>query len=396
MTLGHIDAGLFLQSPKHDPSILTEPFRENWSWIEMKRRHFLSAAGAGLAAAAIAKPAIAQSSPAVKWRLTSSFPKSLDTIYGACEIFSKAVAEATDNKFQIQTFAAGEVVPGLQAADAVSNGTVEMCHTASYYYVGKDPTFALFTAQPFGLNSRMQTSWMQFGGALDLANAFYKKYNFMALPAGNTGCQMGGWFRKEIKEVADLQGLKFRIAGFAGQIFSKLGSVPQVVAGGDIYPALEKGTIDAAEWVGPYDDEKLGFYKVAKFYYYPGWWEGGAMLHNFINLAKWNELPKSYQAIVKAASETAHTWMQAKYDAGNPQALKRLVAGGAQLRPFPQPVMEASYKAATDTYNEVSAKNADFKKVYDSMVAFRGDQYLWWQVAELGFDSFMVRARSRG
>ena len=178
----------------------------------MKRRQFLGAAGAGLAAAAIAKPAIAQSSPEVKWRLTSSFPKSLDTIYGASEVFAKAVAEATDNKFQIQLFAAGEIVPGLQAADAVSNGTVEMAHTASYYYVGKDPTFALFTAQPFGLNSRMQTSWMHFGGGLDLANAFYKKYNFMALLAGNTGTQMGGWFRKEIKEVADLRGLKFRIA----------------------------------------------------------------------------------------------------------------------------------------------------------------------------------------
>jgi TRAP-type mannitol/chloroaromatic compound transport system substrate-binding protein len=152
----------------------------------------------------------------------------------------------------------------------------------------------------------------------------------------------------------------------------------------------------AAEWVGPYDDEKLGFYKVAPFYYYPGWWEGGAMLHNFINLDKWNALPKSYQAIVKAASEQAHNWMTAKYDAGNPDALKRLVANGAQLRPFPQPVMEACYKAATDTYAEVSAKNEVFKKVHDSMVAFRSNEYLWWQVAELSFDVFMVRARSRG
>jgi TRAP-type mannitol/chloroaromatic compound transport system substrate-binding protein len=362
----------------------------------MKRRQFLGVAGAGLAASAIAAPAIAQSSPEIKWRLTSSFPKSLDTIYGACEVFAKTVAEATDNKFQIQTFAAGEIVPGLQAADAVGNGTVEMCHTASYYYVGKDPTFALFTAQPFGLNSRMQTAWMEFGGALDLANAFYKKYGFLAFPAGNTGTQMGGWFRKEIHSADDLKGLKFRTAGFNGQIFSKMGAVPQQIAGGEIYPALEKGTIDAVEWVGPYDDEKLGFVKVAKYYYYPGWWEGGAMLHNFINIEKWNALPKSYQAIVRAASAEAHNWMGAKYDAVNPQAIKRLVAAGAQLRPFPQPVMETSYKAALDTYNEVSAKNADFKKVYESMVAFRNDEYLWWQVAELGFDAFMVRMRARG
>jgi TRAP-type mannitol/chloroaromatic compound transport system substrate-binding protein len=362
----------------------------------MKRRQFLGATGAGLAAAVIASPAIAQSSPEVKWRLTSSFPKSLDTIFGACEVFAKTVGAATDNKFQIQCFAAGEIVPGLQAADAVSNGTVEMAHTASYYYVGKDPTFALFTAQPFGLNARMQSSWMHFGGALDLANEFFKKYNFIAFPAGNTGTQMGGWFRKEIRTVDDIKGLKFRIAGFAGQIFSKMGAVPQQIAGGDIYPALEKGTIDAAEWVGPYDDEKLGLYKVAKYYYYPGWWEGGAMLHNFINIDKWNALPQSYQTIVKAASETANNWMISKYDAGNPGAIKRLVVNGAELRAFPQGVLEASYTATTETYNEISANNAEFKKVYNSMVAFRGDEYLWWQVAELGFDSFMVRVRSRG
>jgi len=358
----------------------------------MKRREFLGAAGLGLAATAVAAPAIAQSSPEVKWRLTSSFPKSLDTLYGAAEVFAKAVAEATDNKFQIQTFAAGEIVPGLQAADAVQNGTVEMAHTASYYYVGKDPTFALYTAQPFGLNTRMQAAWMEFGGGGEIANEFFKKYNFLAIPCGNTTCQMGGWFRKEIKTVDDLKGLKFRIAGYAGQIFSKLGTVPQQLAGGDIYPALEKGTIDAAEWVGPYDDEKLGFVKVAKYYYYPGWWEGGAMLHNFINLDKWASLPKTYQAVVRAASAQANDWMIAKYDHENPGAIKRLVAAGAQLRPFPQEVMAASYKATMDTYQETSAKNADFKKAVDSMLAYRGNEYQWWQVAELGFDAFMVRA----
>src|SRR6188474_2272483 len=301
----------------------------------MKRRQFLKAAGTGLAATAIASPAIAQSMPETKWRLTSSFPKSLDTIYGASEVFAKAVAEATDNKFQIQVFAAGEIVPGLQAADAVTTGTVEMCHTASYYYFGKDPTFAFGTAVPFGLNSRMQNAWQFHAGGMDLMNDFYKKFNIYGIPAGNTGCQMGGWFRKEIKTPEDLKGLKMRIGGFAGRVMSKLGLVPQQIAGGDIYPSLEKGTLDAAEWVGPYDDEKLGFQKVAQYYYYPGWWEGGAMLHNFINIAKWNSLPKNYQAIVHQASHVANTTMMAKYDASNPAALKRLIAGGAQLRAFP-------------------------------------------------------------
>jgi TRAP-type mannitol/chloroaromatic compound transport system substrate-binding protein len=361
----------------------------------MRRREFLRAAGVGAAATAIASPAIAQSAPELKWRLTSSFPKSLDTIFGASEIFAKAVSEATDNKFQIQVFAAGELVPGLQALDAVSNGTVEMCHTASYYYVGKDPTFAFGTALPFGLNQRMIDAWMFSAGGVELMNAFYRKYNVIGIPAGNTGAQMGGWFRKEIKEPGDLNGLKMRIGGFAGRALAKLGLVAQQLAGGDIYPALEKGTLDACEWVGPYDDEKLGFHKVAQYYYYPGWWEGGPMLHNFVNLGKWAELPKSYQSIIHSASHVANTMMQAKYDAANPAALKRLVAAGAQLRPFPPAVMDACFKAANELYAETAASNAEFKKVYEATVAFRSDQYLWWQVAEYGFDTYMIRARTR-
>jgi TRAP-type mannitol/chloroaromatic compound transport system substrate-binding protein len=361
----------------------------------MKRREFLKTAGAGLAASAVAAPAIAQSMPETKWRLTSSFPKSLDTIYTAAEVFAKAVAEATDNKFQIQVFAAGEIVPGLQAADAVTTGTVEMCHTASYYYFGKDPTFAFGTAVPFGLNSRMQNAWQFHAGGMDLMNDFYKKFNIYGIPAGNTGCQMGGWFRKEIKTPEDLKGLKMRIGGFAGRVMSKLGLVPQQIAGGDIYPSLEKGTLDAAEWVGPYDDEKLGFQKVAQYYYYPGWWEGGAMLHNFINIEKWNSLTPTYKSIVRTASEMANTWMQSKYDAGNPAALKRLVAGGAQLRPFSSQVLDACYNASLEVYKETTAANADFKKVYDNMVAFRNDEYLWWQVAEYTFDTYLIRARSK-
>ncbi|MET0866793.1 MAG: TRAP transporter substrate-binding protein [Pseudorhodoplanes sp.] len=361
----------------------------------MKRRRFIQTASAGLAATVIAKPAIAQSSPEIRWRLTSSFPKSLDTIFGAAEVFSKAVADATDNKFQIQVFSAGEIVPGLQAADAVTAGNVEMCHTASYYYVGKDPTFTFGTSLPFGLNQRMIDAWMFVGGGAELMNDFYKKYNIYAIPCGNTGAQMGGWFRKEIKSVEDIKGLKMRIGGLAGRVLAKLGLVTQQLAGGDIYPALEKGTLDAAEWVGPYDDEKLGFYKVAPYYYYPGWWEGGPMLHNFINIGKWNELPKNYQAIVHAASHVANTVMMARYDAGNPAALRRLIAGGAQIRSFPTPVLDASYQAANELYQEISATNPEFKKVYDTVVPFRNDQYLWWQVAEYGFDSYMIRARTR-
>ena len=364
--------------------------------MTIRRRQFVKAAGIAAAAATIARPAIAQSMPEIKWRLTSSFPKSLDTIFGGAETLSKAVAEATDGKFQIQVFAAGELVPGLQALDAVQNGTVEACHTAMYYYWGKDPTFAFGTSVPFGLNSRQQAAWFMHGGGNDLYNEFLSGYSVYALPAGNTGCQMGGWFRKEVKTVADLSGLKMRIGGFAGKVFQKLGAVPQQIAGGDIYPALEKGTIDAAEWVGPYDDEKLGFYKVAPNYYYPGWWEGGATLHAAFNAAKWAELPKAYQSILTTCCGLANIDMQSKYDARNPGALKKLVGAGTKLAPFSQEIMEASYKAALELYAETIAGNEKFKKVHDAYMAFRNDEYLWWQVAEYTYDNFMIRQRAKG
>jgi TRAP-type mannitol/chloroaromatic compound transport system substrate-binding protein len=357
----------------------------------MDRRNFIRSAGVAAAAVpALAAPAIAQSAPDIKWRMTSSFPKALDTIYGAAETFSKYVAEATDGKFQIQVFPAGEIAPGLEAANEVGKGSIEMCHTASYYYWGKDPTYAFATAVPFGLNARQQNGWMYYGGGMDLLNEFFATQNLIAFPCGNTGAQMGGWFRKEIKSLADLQGMKFRIGGFGGKVISKLGVVPQQIPGGEIYPALEKGTIDAAEWVGPYDDEKLGFYKVAKYYYYPGWWEGGAMLHTMVNTAKWNELPKQYQAVVKTACQAANSDMLASYDFKNPSAIKRLVAGGAILRPYPQDVMDACFTAAKETYAEIGASNAWFKKVHDAMMGFRSDAYLWQQVSEATFDNFMM------
>ena len=228
------------------------------------------------------------------------------------------VRDSTDGNFNIDVFAAGEIVPAPQAADAVSAGTVEMCHTACYYFWGKDPTFALATAVPFSLNVRQMNAWLYYGGGNDLLNEFFATQNLYGLAAGNTGAQMGGWYRKEINTVDDLKGLKMRLGGFAGKVLEKVGVVPQSIPGGEIYQALEKGTIDACEWVGPYDDEKLGFYKVAKYYYYPGFWEGGPTLHSLINMAKWNELPKSYQAVLKSACEAANCDMMASYDHKNP------------------------------------------------------------------------------
>ncbi len=366
----------------------------------MDRRSFIKKAGfAGTGAAAsvaLAAPAIAQSSPKVTWRLTSSFPKSLDTIYGGAEVLSQMVSEATDGNFQIQVFAAGEIVPGLQAADAASAATVEACHTVSYYYWGKDPTWALGAAVPFALNARGMNAWHYHGGGIDLMNEFFGQHGLVGYPGGNTGVQMGGWFRKEINSVEDLKGLKMRVGGFAGRVLEKLGVVPQQLAGGDIYPALEKGTIDATEWVGPYDDEKLGFYKVAPYYYYPGWWEGGPTVHFMFNKEKFEALPANYQSLLRTAAQAADANMLQKYDYLNPSAIKRLVANGTQLRPFNQEILSACFDAASGVYDELTASNAAFKKIWDSIAQFRGDHYLYAQVAEYNFDTFMMIQQRAG
>ncbi|MCB1420657.1 MAG: TRAP transporter substrate-binding protein [Notoacmeibacter sp.] len=366
----------------------------------MDRRTFIKKAGfagAGAAAATtLAAPAIAQENPKITWRLTSSFPKALDTIYGAAETMANHVREATGGNFDIQVFAAGEIVPGLQAVDAAAAGTVEMCHTASYYYWGKDATYQLGTATPFVLNSRMQNAWFIEGGGMEMLNEFYNTQGVHAFPCGNTGAQMGGWFRKEINSPADLNGLKMRIGGFAGKILGKLGVAPQQIAGGDIYPALEKGTIDATEWVGPYDDQKLGFNKVAQYYYYPGWWEGGAALHAFANKAKFDELPKHYQAALRDASYFANASMLARYDIKNPTALRELVGAGTQLRPFSREVLDACRDAANEVYAEVSAANPSFKKIYESQLAYARDAYLWMQLSENTFDTYMMIQQQAG
>ncbi len=357
--------------------------------MPMERRSFVRHAGLAGVLAAGAAPAFVHAQTQLRWRLASSFPKSLDTIFGAADLFAKKVSDMTGGKFQISVHAGGEILPALQVVDAVQAGTVEIAHTAPYYFFGKDETFALGCTIPFGLNSRQMTAWMVEGNGLKLMREFYRGYNIINLPGGNTGAQMGGWYRKEIKSVADMKGLKMRIGGFAGRVMERLGAVPQQIAGGEIYSALEKGTIDAAEWVGPYDDQKLGFNKVAPNYYYPGWWEGGPELDFFINTKAYDALSAEYKAIVEAAAAQAHIDMQAKYDVKNPAALKQLVGSGTRLFRFPRDVMEAAFKESQAIYAELSAKNANWKKVYEDYASFRRDQSLWFRFAEAGFDDFM-------
>ncbi len=360
----------------------------------MQRRDFLTSAGLGAVAAGFALPARAET-PAIKWRLASSFPKSLDTIYGGAETLAKRVAELTDGCFEIRVFAGGEIVPPFGVMDAVQQNTVECGHTASYYYYGKNRALALETTMPFGLNTRQLTAWVYEGGGMEILREMFAEYNIVHFPGGSTGAQMGGWFRKEIKSLADLQGLKIRIPGFGAEIFSRLGAVPQSLPGGEIYPALERGAIDAAEWTVPYDDEKLGFQKVAKYYYYPGWWEPGTHLVFYVNKAQWESLPPAYRAAFEVATQEAHLMMLARYDARNPPALQRLMQNGAQLRRFPDDVLIKAYETAQTVYAEEAASNPTFKRIYDSMTAFQQTSDVWWNVAESSMANFMQAMRRR-
>ena len=354
----------------------------------MDRRSVIKNAGIAGVLAAGAAPAV-HAQAALRWRMASSFPKSLDTIFGAAESIAKKVGEMSGGKFTISTHAAGELMPALGVVDGVQNGTVECGHTCAYYYFGKDETFAIGTGLPFGLNSRQMTAWMFEGNGGKLMREFYAKYNIVNFPAGNTGAQMGGWYRKEIKSAKDIKGLKFRVGGFAGKVIERMGGVPQNIPGGEIYQALEKGTIDAAEWIGPYDDQKLGFNKVAPFYYYPGWWEGGPQVDLFVNNKAYESLSPENKAILGAATTCAHVEMQAKYDAKNPLALKQLVGAKTKVMPFPKDVLDLGFKESMALYEELRGKNANWKKVYDDMSAFRKDQNLWFRFTEAKFDSYM-------
>ena len=368
------------------------------------RRQFLTGLGVAVTGAGLAAPALADPSPDVQWRVTSSFQPQLDLIYGGAETLSRVLADLTDGHFKLHVAPAGEIAPAVEALDAVADGRAECAHTSLAYDWNKNPSLVFASSAPFGMNARQHTAWLQEGGGGDLIDEALADRKVFALPAGNTGGQMAGWFRKEIRGPGDFAGLKVRIGGFAGKVFQTLGAEPVSMPKDAIYDALESGSLDAFEWVGPYDDEKFGerkdanaprppISKAAPNYYYPGWWKGGMQLHLVVAKDKFDALPKAYQAALRAAAAIANGSVLAKYDAANPAALKRLVVGGAQLRLFPQDALEACYKSANDLYAQLGADDPKFKKIADAYASFRGDQYLWWQVAEYSFDNFMIRER---
>ncbi|MDJ0835856.1 MAG: TRAP transporter substrate-binding protein [Acidobacteriota bacterium] len=366
----------------------------------MERRKFIAQVGAGAALGMTAAcgssqtnvegaPAV-QTAPRVNWRLASSFPRSLDTIYGAAETLAKRVEELTEGRFTIRVYPGGEMVPALQVLDAVQKGTVQIGHTAGYYYKGKHPALSFDCSIPFGMTARQQIAWIYQGGGLEKMRKVFAQFNMINLPGGNTGCQMGGWFRKELNSLADVRALKMRIPGLGGEVMSEMGATVQVLGGGDIYPALERGAIDATEWVGPYDDEKLGFYKVAKNYYYPGWWEPGPSLSFLINQGAWDKLPKTYQNALSVAAAEADLEMVAKYDAKNPPALTRLLDQGVTLRPFPDDIMTEARKVTRDLMSQLVASNSLYKEVYDHWSKFKEESDRWMATAEFAYSKFML------
>ncbi|MCP3958607.1 MAG: TRAP transporter substrate-binding protein [bacterium] len=366
----------------------------------MDRRKFLQrglagAAGAGLISAcgggageeSAAGPAV-HTRKSVTWRLASSFPRSLDTIYGAAEVLADRVEAMSEGKFRIRCYPAGEIVPAVQVMDAAQQGTVQIGHTASYYFIGKNQALAFDCCVPFGMTSRQQAAWLIEGGGLELMRGVFADFGLTTFPAGNTGTQMGGWFNREINGPGDLKGLRMRIPGLGGQVMDRLGATVQLLAGGEIYPALERGAIDATEWVGPYDDEKLGFHKVAKYYYYPGWWEPGPSLSYHVNLAAWAELPVAYQEIFATAASESATVMQARYDQRNPAALARLLAEGVEMRPFSDDLMRAARDASFEMLEEHASADATYRKIYQSWKQARSDAYRWFGTAELAYSRF--------
>lgn len=347
------------------------------------------------AALASASPlANAQGAPTVRWRMPSSFPKSLDTVYGNAVVIADTVKRLTDGKFTITPFGAGELVPPLAILDAVQDKTVECGHTAGFYYLGKEPALVFDTGVPFGMTPRQHTAWMMHGGGLDAMRAVYAKFNVVQIPCGNTGAQMGGWFRKEIKSPDDLKGLRIRTPGFLGKVYAKLGATAIVLPGSEIYPALEKGTLDAVEWVGPYDDEKLGLSKVTKFYYGPGVMELGASLAFLVNKEAWEQLPDAYKMALEVACTQAAADMLAKYDTNNVIALKRLVASGVQLRYWPKSVMDAMRRATQDVI-EAESSNALFKNIYGHWKTFLDDQIVWASVNDGAAEQYLIANRRK-
>lgn len=365
----------------------------------MKRRNFvggslLVATGSVLAGCQSTSSSDASElAPRVNWRLASSFPSSLDTLFGGSQAIADKVSDLTSGRFSVEVFQAGELVPGLEVMDAVQAGSVEMGHTSGSYYVGKDSALSFEAAIPFGLNARQHNAWLYSGNGLTLLREVLERFNIISFPGGNTGAQMGGWFRRPINGLSDLQGLRMRAPGLGGEVLSELGVSVQLIAAGEVFQALDRGALDATEFVGPHDDLKLGFDEVATHYYYPGWWEPSSAASFYINRESWDSLPEPYQRAVQYACDSVNVEMLARYDANNAEAFQQIREGATSVQPFPEDVIARAYTVTQRLLEEKAEANAAFRRIYEDWLSFRDLTSRWFATAELAVDQSAAELR---
>lgn len=354
----------------------------------MKRRDFIKKVGAGslLAGGMLASEQTLAAKKRFNWKLVTTWPPNFPIFMDGVKRFAKEVKRMSGGKLNIQVFAAGELIPAMQTFDAVSQGNVEMGHGAAYYWAGKVPAAQFFTAVPFGMNAQGMNAWLYNGGGIELWREVYAPHNLVPFPMGNTGVQMGGWFRKPINSLADLKGLKMRIPGLGGKVIAKAGVNPVLLAGGEIYTALERGTIDSTEWVGPYHDLRLGLYRAAKHYYYPGWHEPGPTLELTINKTAWEALPNNLRLIVENATAASNLWMLSEFEARNLEALHTLKNRyKVKVSEFPDEVIVELKRLTGQTLDEEAAKDKTFKKVYRAYQEFSKSNAAWNSISEAAY-----------
>lgn len=361
----------------------------------MKRREFLKKAAAGGAAAAttaaVGAPTIWAQGKAIQWKMVTTWPPGLPILQTGADRFAKRVEELSGGRFKITVYAGGELVPPLNTFDAVSQGTVEMGSSAAYYWAGKTPASQWFCAVPFGLNAQGMYTWIVSGGGQKLWEETYAPFNVIPRLGGSTGVQMGGWFKKKIETIDDYKGLKFRMPGLGGKVIAKAGATVVLLAGGEIYTSLERGAIDGTEWVGPLHDMRMGFHQAAKYYYYPGWHEPGSLLEYIFNKKAYDSLPADLKAIVDGACAESTVWMLTEFEAQNGAALEELVKKHkVEVIRFPEPVMKALKKLASEALEEEASKEPQAKKVHEAFKAFQKSYGEWSEISERTYHNLIA------
>lgn len=365
----------------------------------MKRREFIGAIAGATAATALtacgkddAPMQAASTAPqkVFEWKMVTTWPKNFPGLGTGANKIAELISEMSGGRIKVKVYGAGELVGAFEVFDTVSRGNAQLGHAGAYYWQGKIPSAAFFSSVPFGLTSTEMNAWLYHGGGLELWEEAYKPFGLIPNPGGNTGTQMGGWFNKEINSVADLKGLKMRIPGLGGDVLRRVGGIPVTLPGGELFTSLQSGALDAAEWVGPYNDLAFGFYKAAKYYYTPGWQEPGTAMECMINEAAFNELPADLQSIVRNAIKVANADMLAEYTARNQQALQTLITKhGVQLRHFPDSVLKELKTISEEVVEEEAKKDALSAKAWASQKAFRDQVSQWTEISEYAY----IRAR---